>query len=148
MPLLTNCYLKVQFPREIRINVDGETLSTVTGDGFMTSANIVSIVGYSENGSGSSITMSGNYIVIQGCNSQANGYSQSTTITFADIISPAQVKEVTDFSLTLSYDSTFSTSQRLAIGSSAQNFMIPRNKLVSGTITDTSMSLTPTNLMV
>lgn len=69
-------------------------------------------------------------------------------MAFSDIISPAQVKEVTDFTLTLSYDSTFATSQRLAIGSSSQNFMIPRSKLVSGTITDTSMSLTPTNIMV
>lgn len=64
MPLLTNCYLKVQFPREIRINVDSVTLSSVTGDGFMSSASIVSIVGYSESGSGSSITMSGNYVIV------------------------------------------------------------------------------------
>lgn len=119
MPLLTNCYLKVQFPREIRINVDSETLNSVTGDGFMTSASIVSIVGYSESGSGSSITMSGNYVVVKGCNSQFNGYSQSTTMSFSDIISPAQVKEVTDFTLTLSYDQTFATTQRLAIGSSS-----------------------------
>jgi hypothetical protein len=45
-------------------------MNSATGDGFMTSASILSVVGYSETGSWSSITMSGNYAILQGCNSQ------------------------------------------------------------------------------
>ena len=58
-------------------------------------------------------------------------------------MSPGQVKEVSDFVITVAKDSAF--TQILAKGTKQQNFMITRSKFTNGAITNMQFAVSSTS---
>ncbi len=112
-PLLTDCSLVITFPPEIKIGINDVFQPNILGrDGFLSSADQLSYVPYSS----TSATGTHNFIKVKNaCVDGEETYPNIGSITFGNIVSPAQIKDVLEFDVKL-IDETDISKQTLTYG--------------------------------